>query len=509
MLNPRNYPEDTAGVVHIETHTAHVFLCDKFVYKVKKAVNFGFLDFSTLRKRHYYCEKEVSLNSRLAGETYLGVIPIFGGSNGNYSFLPTRGSRIKEYAVKMKILPEGCILFNLIKEGRPLHRELPSAAALLAAFHLRCPAYRGRVYGGIDTIIAATEENFRQILPFVGSLIDEPVYRDLMEYTRSFIDANSIGFASRRRDGWIRDGHGDLHSQHVCLTTPPVIFDCIEFNEKFRIIDVLEDIAFLFMDLEFRGRFDLSTSLCNSYFNASAQCRNDDLLRFYKVYRAVVRGKVEGLLARNADDEATKAEGRLMAMQYFHLAQYYITDATRPFNPVIFMGLSGSGKSTVARDLADGWTVLHSDEVRKSMVGLGKTEHSYTDYGEGIYNESVTSAVYSRLLETTVSEALRGRKMAVDATFLKSSQRIDFYGVCRSKGLNPFFVHLFAEEGILRERIEKRVREGADASDAQVKTLERQLTEAEEPIELPFYRVLRLNTQAEFHTILDSLKEFL
>lgn len=508
LSDPANYPERTNHVIHHETHISHVFLCDRFVYKIKKPVSLGFLDFSTLRKRHFYCNREVILNSRLAKQVYLGVVPVY-KRKGGYAFDRKAGGRTGEYAIKMRKIPHDCLLYNLIWTGRPLYGELYDAGRALAAFHERSLPYRGRRYGGLDAIVAATEENFDQIRPFLDKTIDEAVYTELIDYTRTFLDRNSEEIIARKRDGWVRDGHGDLHTQHICLVKPPVVFDCIEFNEKFRIIDVLEDIAFLFMDLEYRGRFDLSTALCNAYFTASPHCGNDDLLRFYKVYRAVVRGKVESFLSENGADERTQRDGIHTARQYFALARFYIRYADRPFNPVVFMGLSGSGKSTIARDFSQEWVILRSDEIRKGIFGIRKDEHAYTDYGKGMYSEDITGKVYRMLLEKTLLHAGEGKKVVVDAAYLKSSQRKAFYETCIVHGLNPFFVHLFAHEDVLKDRIRKRIVENSDISDAQVSTLEHQIRETEEPAELPFHRVLRLNTENQLHTIVNALKEFL
>jgi aminoglycoside phosphotransferase family enzyme len=241
LLEPESYPEKPVNVTHIETHISHVFVCDTFVYKIKKPVNFGFLDFSSLKKRQYFCNKEVILNTRLAKDIYLNVVPIY-EANGYYSFIENK-NRPVEYAVKMKRIPMECLLFNLIAEGRPLYRDLEEVGRTLALFHGNIKPYRGKKFGGIKTILAATEENFEQIKPFCGITLDQPVYETIMSYTRNFLDKNKKLFGSRKGHGFIRDGHGDLHCQHICLEHPPVIFDCIEFNNSFRVIDILQAIS--------------------------------------------------------------------------------------------------------------------------------------------------------------------------------------------------------------------------------------------------------------------------
>lgn len=508
LLDPRSYPETPGTVSHIETHISHVFIGDRFVYKVKKPVDFGFLDFSTLKKRRFFCEQEVLLNSRLAKGIYLGAVPLY-GSGGGFSFASKGGRKPAEYAVKMKRIPLERLLFKLIGEGRPLYGALEDVGRTLAAFHEGIAPYRGARFGGVESVIAATEENFEQIRPFASLTIGRKTLAMIERYTRTFIADHGAGFAERRKNGFVRDGHGDLHCQHVCLEHPPVIFDCIEFNRGFRTIDILEDIAFLFMDLEYRGRFDLSARLHKAYFARLPKALDEELLRFYKVYRAVVRGKVEGFAARGVEDASERERAVARARDYFGLAGHYISHFKKPFNPVVFMGLSGSGKSTIARDFSPNAVILRSDEMRKEITGVGKGRHAYSSFGEGIYTPELTTRIYCLMLERAMECARMGRKVIVDATYLKADERRDFHETCIAEGQNPFFIHCFASEAVLKERIRKRMEAGTDVSDADIAVLEHQLAHLEEPEELPGYRTLRINTEDAIHNIVQALKEFL
>lgn len=508
FLSPESYPEETQNVTHIETHISHVFVGDSLVYKIKKPVNLGFLDFSSLNKRHHFCQREVILNARLAKNIYLGVVPIF-KTGSNYSFHEASSSRVAEHAVRMKRIPMECLLFNLIIEGRPLYRDLEEVGGVLAIFHRGIKPYKGIKFGGIDNIISACDENFDQIKPFIGVTINGKIFKTIMDYTRDFLEKNGKLLGRRKREGFVRNGHGDLHCQHICLERPPIIFDCIEFNDSFRIIDVLEDIAFLFMDLEYRGRFDLTSCLLKFYFADWHEALNEDLLTFYKVYRAVVRGKVESLTATSVDEMQGREAATARARNYFYLADYYIRKAQNPFNPVVFMGLSGSGKSTIAREFARDSIILRSDEIRKETSGVNAGDHLYGAVGEGIYNPELTRQIYCSLVDKAVSNAREGAKVIVDATYLKANQRKHFYESCISEGLNPFFVHCFASEDILRDRIRKRMEDGTDISDAHIGVLEHQLKHLEEPDELPSFRVLRINTEDVIDNIVNALKEFL
>ncbi len=508
LLNPLNYPERPSAISHLETHISHVFIGDDFVYKVKKPVNFGFLDFSTLKKRHFFCEKEVFLNSRLAKDIYLGVQPIYKSDLG-YRFDRQEGSRPAEYSVKMKRIPLDCLLFKLIGEGKPLYGAMEDVGRTLALFHENVAPYRGRKYGGIESICAAIEENFEQIKPFTTVTVDEKMFRLLMTYTSEFIADRKNKFAERKRNGYIRDGHGDLHCQHICLEHPPIIFDCIEFNEEFRIIDMLEDIAFLFMDLEYQGRFDLSSRLHQAYFTRQPKALDEGLLRFYKIYRAVVRGKVESFVARNIGDRSKREKAVARARDYFGLADYYINYFQKPFNPVVFMGLSGSGKSTIARNFSPNAVILRSDELRKEIAGLKKGKHAYSSYGAGIYTPELTHQIYCLMLDKALEYTRQGKKVVVEATYVKANQRKYFYETCIAKGLNPFFINCFASEDVLKDRIRKRMESGTDVSDADLNILEHQLKHLEQPEELPCYRILRINTEDAIHNIVSALREFL
>lgn len=508
MLDPKNYQDGSSTIAHIETHISHIFLSDSIVYKIKKPVNLEFLDFSTLKRRLLFCKEEVLLNSRLAPDTYLGVEPIF-SKGGSYSFQRRRGWHVAEYAVKMKKIPMEYLLSHLIEQGMLLYREIEPVGDLLADFHRKAFIYKGSRYGSLGVIEGAAEQNFRQIEPFIEKISDRATLELIITYTREFLKENRDWFAIRKQNGWVRDGHGDLHSQHICLSSPPLIFDCIEFNKAFRIEDVLNDITFLLMDLEYKARFDLSLSLFKTYFTKQGDALNSELLRFYKVYRAVVRGKVGGLLVNELPDSPEKEVSLRAAQNYLSLARFYIEYDRKPFNPIVFMGLSGSGKSTIARKFAGNSPILRSDEIRKVITGVKKEEHRFVEFGSDIYSNSISKDVYRTLLERALSEAKQGKRVVVDATYLKRNQRRELYESCITNGLNPFFVHCAAAESVLRDRIKRRIEEGHDVSDAHAHIIEQQIKEMEEPVELPYYRVMRLNTETSLHNIVSVLKEFL
>jgi uncharacterized protein len=509
LLDPRSYPEQPISIAYHETHISQVFVGDQIAYKIKKPVDFGFLDFTTIDRRRFFCIQEVILNSRLAPAIYLGVVPLY-EKEGAYSFRRRKGSRIVEYAVKMKKVPEEKLLYRLIEDGKLLYGALEETGQVLGRFHRAAVVHKSDPYGGIEAIRANTEENFEQIRACRGITIDEAFYSSLIAYTRNFLDEYRKLFERRKKSGLVREGHGDLHSRHVCLVRPPIIVDCIEFNKRFRIADVLDDMAFLLMDVEYRGRFDLSSTLAAAYFSTIPDAESSDLLCFYKAYRAVVRGKIEGFTVNTVEDEAAKAAATLRAENYYLLARYYVEECRRQFNPVVFMGVSGSGKSAISQDALPAALIIRSDEVRKEIAGVPRDTHHYREYGEDIYAPDITERTYRAMTQRAIAVAATGERVVVDATFLESHRRLGFYEECRKNGLNPFFVQCFADPETLRDRVEMRRATGKDVSDAHIAVLERQLRTAEAVSELPFFRVIRVDTGEDaVDTIKQALRLFL
>ena len=510
LLKPESYPEKPSSVVHRETHISHVFLAASTAYKIKKPVDLGFLDFTTLAKRRFYCREEVKLNSRLAKGLYLGVVPIYKKRDG-YAFARSWGAVIVEYAVKMKRMPEEKLLSRLIGEGKLLYGALAEVGEVLARFHREAPISRRGPYGGVEAVRTNMEENFDQIRPYRGVTLDPEVYARLVSSGRIFLKNRGDLIGARKERGFVREVHGDLHTENLCLTSPPIIFDCIEFNRRFRISDVLEDMAFLFMDLEYRGRFDLSAAVSDAYFSHFPASVSAGLLLFYKTYRAVVRGKIEGFTADGLKDDPAARESALhRARDYYKLAEHYVEDGKPPFNPVVLMGVSGAGKSVIARDLLPGSVVLRSDEVRKRMAGVPAGAHVYVDYESGLYDPAMTIRTYRAMTRDAVAAAEKGKRVVVDAAFLASGLRDEFYETSVSKGLNPFFVWCVASEPILRGRVQRRMDSGADISDAGLDVLERQLRIGADADGLPSFRVMKVDTGEDApETIRRALRLFL
>jgi aminoglycoside phosphotransferase family enzyme len=324
LLNPEFLSDKTKKVSLIQTHISLVFLTDEFVYKIKKPVNFGFLDFTTLKKRHYYCHQEIMLNRRLSKDTYIDVLPILYDGK-NYRMGAGQG-RIVEHAVKMKRLPEEMLMKSMFFRGELTGEHLIKIAKVLARFHRTARnSLNINKFGEPEKFKINTDENFEQIQKYIGMTIQKRDFDTLKQWTENFYSSNRPLFISRIKAKKIRDCHGDLHMEHICLTENLPIFDCIEFNSRFRYTDTIADIAFLLMDLEYYGGNMLSEKLWDLYKEIANEHDVNSLLTFYKIYRAIVRGKVNSFQLDDANiGRGKKVEAKETSSNYFKLAMSYI-----------------------------------------------------------------------------------------------------------------------------------------------------------------------------------------
>jgi len=326
LMNPSVFPEHSNKIILTQTHISNVFIGDEFVYKIKKPVNFGFLDFSTLEKRRFYCYKEVELNSRFSDDVYIGVCPVtYDGDN--YSF--DGSGDIVDYAVKMRRLSDEDLLKTRFKKGMVTTIDIKRIGRAIADFHKNSKnSNEIDEFGKLETIKFNTDENFQQTKCFIGRSITEKQFNDLKNWTYNFYNENEGLLKQRITDGNIRDCHGDLHMEHVILTDPIIIIDCIEFNDRFRYSDTASEIAFLLMDLEYNDGKDFSDQLLDEYLENVGEKDNNQifkLINFYKIYRAYVRGKVTSfILNDDSMTEEKKKDTEKIAQKYFSLAHSYI-----------------------------------------------------------------------------------------------------------------------------------------------------------------------------------------
>lgn len=320
-MKPKAYEKETGKIELKQTHISFVFLTRKFVYKIKKAVNFGFLDFSTLEKRRFFCEKEVELNRRLCGNMYLEVVPI---NKSDVIKVGGEGEPV-EYAVKMKRISEEKIMTRLLEEGKVDKKLVDKIAKIIAEFHQKAETgKRIGEFGSLPMIETNWRENFEQSKEFVGKTISPESYRIIHEKVDGFMKKNEAFFAKRIADHRVRECHGDIHSGNIFVADRIYIFDAIEFNERFRFCDVASDVAFLAMDLDFKDRNDLSKFFVERYVKYSGDSELECILGFYKCYRAYVRGKVVSFRLNDHNvDEKEKAAAKEEATAYFKLATNY------------------------------------------------------------------------------------------------------------------------------------------------------------------------------------------
>jgi len=483
LLDQKAYPEPTSEISLTETHVSYIFLTDHFVYKVKKAVDFGFLDFTTMEKRRFYCQEEVRLNCRLSPEIYLGVVELREAPKGA-TFRPGPG-KVIDYAVKMKRLPEGRMLGHLLEAGEVGPAEIARIAQVVGEFHLA--AARGpRIddCGSVDAIGATWRENFRQAEPFLGRTLPLADHLWLKGWVEEFLGAQTTLLAGRVTDGFIRECDGDLHAGNICLTDRVLIFDCIEFNERFRFIDTAADIAFFLMDLEYAGHRELCATFLEAYRRVTGDPVPTELLRFYQAQRAFVRGKVTSF--RLADPELPPEErgpDTDVARRYFRLARGFALRGRLAPSLILTCGLMGSGKSALARELGFqlGLKPLSSDRLRKGLAGRAAAPAAADGYLGGIYSAAYNEATYRALLEAAERALAAGESALLDATFRRKADREAFRALAQRLDVPFFLLETRCPEALVKERLDRRRHDPTEISDGRWEIFPQQKAEFERP----------------------------
>ena len=508
LKTPSFYPHPVDAVESIQTHISSVFLTGEYAYKLKKRKDFGFLDFTTLEQRQRYCAAEVELNRRLAPETYLRAAPIT-LDDGVPTFDGT--GEIVDWVVVMRQL-DGSRLGPAVHEAGELgEREIDQLVDVLVPFYEHAatgPAVDQ--YGREEVVKFNTDENFAQTEPFVGEAISRRRFDEIRAFTNRFYEEHGALFERRISEGRIRESHGDLHLGNIFFLERPVIFDCIEFNERFRCGDVAVDLAFLAMDLDFRRRSDLSERLIQSYVQRSGDHELLDIIDFYMCYRAYVRGKIACFLAadRTVDAETRTAQISL-ARRYFGLAHRY-TRAESKTPALVFYGLMGTGSTTLARHLHDetGWEVLSTDPIRKELAGVAADERVYIPWGEGLYSPEMTARVYEEILRRAESLLAGGFPVILDGSFKRRNERQPVLDLAARERAQLLFVRTDCEPEEQRRRLEER-QSKTNVSDGRVELIASQRKAFEDPApEAEAISVqlttdgTRANTRAALHAIL-------
>jgi len=466
LKDPACYPHETGRISLAETHISWVFLTGTYAYKVKKPVKLPFLDFSTLRRRAHFCAEELRLNRRLAPELYLDVVPI-----GGTARKPRIGQTPAiEYAVKMRQFAPGERLDKSLEAGDVPDDAFTAFGARLASFHGTLAPVRDARRG---TELASAEENFEELVNFVtrGTKRDIAALR---RWTCAQGERLASTFAARARDGTYRECHGDLHLENLLYRGGKVIaYDALEFDASLRNVDVASEIAFLAMDLVAHGRADLAHLFLSGYFETGGGYSALDVLRFYLVYRALVRAKVRAIKAQQKHHRISRQD------EYLSTALGLI----RPTRPLLVVthGLSGSGKTFVTDQLIGALPALRvrSDLERKRLMGLSAGERTGSAVGQGIYTAGMSLRTYERLAEIAERALRQGFSIIVDATFLRRREREWFGQVAAANDARFAILHCAAPPSELRRRIRARAEARKDASEATLEVLEQQLASAE------------------------------
>jgi hypothetical protein len=457
MGKPNFYPHPVSRIEQRETHISKVFLTGDYVYKIKKPVNLGFLDFTTLEKRRYYCRQEVILNRRLTHGVYLNVVAI-SFKNGKY-YLSESDNPV-EYAVKMRQLPDNRSMVNLLKKAKIDRKKIEDLALILSNFYSQGPpSEQIQSSGSWKNIQANCEENFKQTMAFAGGMLDKRIFQIIQSATLSFLRRRKELFDNRSKSGKIRDCHGDLRTGHIYFADDGIqIIDCIEFNDRFRYHDISSDIAFLAMDLDCEGFPQIAIRFLNAYVNYSKDQDVFVLIDFYKCYRAFVRCKVTCMrLQEGGLTEQNKRKLLKEGMKYFDLAYRYAVKFTRPTLWVV-CGMPGSGKSTISKELSMvfGIKTFNSDVIRKELFGMKPVNPSDLPFEEGIYSKNASGLTYGKLLLLAQEEIEKGNSVILDATYANEHHRDEVLRMASDKDINIIFVECVLKEKLLKERLSNR-----------------------------------------------------
>jgi aminoglycoside phosphotransferase family enzyme/predicted kinase len=471
LENPAIYPHPTATVELRETHISLVALTDHHVYKIKKPVDLGFLDFSTLEQRRFFCEQELTLNRRLSHGVYLDVLSMHQSPTG-YAF--NSSGPVVDYAVHMRRLSEDGSLATLLQHGQVTVDMMTALARRLATFHAAHPLpAQTDDEGTLPAIQRDWEENFAQTTDGIGQTLSQDTYQRIQHTVYTFMSRRAVWFEHRVADHRIRNCHGDLRAEHIYLEPgQSQIIDCIEFNKRFRYIDVASEVAFLTMDLERLGAADMAHAFVQAYAEAATDTHLYRLLDFYCCYRAYVRGKVTSMRLRHAA-HAERENIQRQAETYFTHALHCATRLTQPLL-ILTGGIIASGKSTVAEGIAKALDLdlYRSDALRKEFAGVEATSSQRAAYGQGMYSAAARQRVYDAMADLARHALRQGHSVCLDASFAKRAERKRLAALAQNVGARVYAIECLAPDAVIRERLRAREQATATISDAREDILE-------------------------------------
>lgn len=482
LRNPASYPHPVDTVEEEQTHISWVFLTGNLVYKLKKPVNFGFLDFSTVELRKEFCEAEVELNRRLAPDVYLRVEPIT--VDGGKPTIGGAGPAI-DWLVVMRQLDRSRLGLAVLERGELCAAQINAVVDRLTPFYEVAATGPGiNEYGKAEAFKINTDENFDQTRDWVGKALSARRFEEIQAYTNGFFESEGLLFERRIAADKIRECHGDLHLRNIFFESDPVIFDCIEFNQRFRCSDVAADLAFLAMDLQFRGRPDLKHRLIDRYIERSGDEDFLKLIDFYCCYRAYVRGKIACFTAADPGLQAEDQQRQLdLARKYFALAHRFTGNTEKPLVVVVF-GLMGSGKTSLAGFLEErySWTVIRSDAVRKQLGGIEETTRVYVPYDHGLYSPEMNRRTFDTMYEIASDHLRAGQSVVMDGSFRTHDERARAASITENAGAEIVFLHTTCSESEQVRRLRKREKTDPNGSDGRFELAEKQRRDFEEPV---------------------------
>lgn len=489
LSEPGHYPHPAQAISHRQTHISHVFLAGSFAYKLKKPIRFPFLDASTLALREKWCHLEVKLNRRLSPDLYLGVVPVVDTPEGLR--IGGRG-RVVEWLVRMRRLPEDRMLDRLIQQRKVGARDLEWVGVSLSRFFKRAPRSRRIDRSGKPQRVGALVlQNLEECRLFSERLVTKENLDFIGRALRRFLLLHEPTLRKRVAHRRMIDGHGDLRCENICLTDPVTLFDCVEFEPKFRRGDVASDLAFLLMDLEFRHRPDLARVVLRQYRAGTLDLTVDSVLPFYQCYRSLVRAKVRGLAWLQHPGGSKGRHLRRMAQRHFELARQYAQRFDRPLL-IVVGGAIGTGKSTLARHLADrleaAW--LRTDEIR--LKEFGPLPRS--GFLEGLYAPSISQKVYRRLIDRAEGLIKRGSSVICDGTFSKAENRRELWRIAQRHGALFHFFECTLPTQKAKRRIGARLAARVGLSEARPEFYDRIKARFEPERRLPQRDWTRLST---------------
>jgi len=494
LLQIQTYKHPITEIRLFETHISWIILTGDYAYKIKKPIDLGFLNFSTLALRKFYCEQELQLNQRLAPELYIEVVSLTGTAeqpqiNGS--------GEVFEYAVKMRQFDPEQQLDILLQQDKLSRNHIDQLADTVASFHQQIEiASKDSPFGTAEAVWQPLQENFDQIKPRLEDEAELTHLKHLQQWSKQRFEQLKKVIAARKKNGFIRNCHGDMHLANITLINDKVtVFDCIEFNDNFRWIDVISEIAFTTMDLIDRQRPDLAARLLDRYLQRTGDYAGLALLQFYQVYRALVRAKVA--IIRHSQPGLRKSEQQQSLQQYkdySQLAETFIQ--LKPATLYIAHGVSGSGKTTLSQPLLEhfGMIRLRSDVERKRLFDLNAEANSQSDTGQGIYSKTASQQTYQQLIELSRHTIQAGFSTIIDATFLKHEQRQLFHNLAKELDVPFVILHFHADETLLRQWIIERQAAGKDASEATIEVLEHQLNTEQPLTEGEAHRIIAIDS---------------